>query len=96
MTCCFSHRTKQDKGQGFGSTSSQASSSGKKAEPRKEDRRWQLKAANAKEWEAWVEEQRKAAGALGDDVYVQVSIIQHVIHLEFASFIGKHAHLKGS
>ena len=55
MTCCFSHRTKQDKGQGFGSTSSQASSSGKKAEPRKEDRRWQLKAANAKEWEAWVE-----------------------------------------
>ena len=76
MTCCSSHRTKQDKGQGFGSTSSQASSSGKKTEPRKEDRKWQLEAAKVEEWEGWVEEQKKAAGAQGDDVYVQVAFVQ--------------------
>ena len=76
MTCCSSHRTKQDKGQGFGGTPSQASSSGKKAEPRKGDRKWQLEAARVEEWEGWVEEQKKAAGAQGDDVYVQVAFVQ--------------------
>ena len=78
VTCCSSHRIKQDKGQGFGSTSSQALSSGRKAEPRKEDRKWQLEAAKVEEWERWVEEQKKAAGAQGDDVYVQVAFVQQV------------------
>ena len=78
ITYCPSHRIKQDKGQGFGSNPSQALSSGKKAEPRKEDRKWQLEAAKVEEWEGWVEEQKKAAGAQGDDVYVQVAFVQQV------------------
>ncbi len=43
-------------------------------QPRKEDKKWQLKAASVNEWEQWIDEQKKAAGAKGDDVYVQASI----------------------
>ena len=97
VTCCSSHRSKQDKGQGFGSTSSQASSSGKKAEPRKEDRKWQLEAAKVEEWEGWVEEQRKAAGAQGDDIYLQVSFFQQNTYRQIAAVsLPGQAHFKGS
>jgi hypothetical protein len=44
-----------------------------KVQPRKEDKGWKLKAASIQEWEGWIEEQKRAAGVKGDDVYVQAS-----------------------
>jgi tetratricopeptide (TPR) repeat protein len=42
----------------------------------KEDRRWQLTAANLEEWSSWVTEQTKSAGITspGDNFYVQVQM----------------------
>jgi tetratricopeptide (TPR) repeat protein len=42
----------------------------------KEDRRWQLVAANLEEWSAWVSEQTKSAGIAtpGDNYYVQIQM----------------------
>ena len=51
-------------------------SRGAKAQPRKEDKKWQLKAASIQEWEGWIEEQKKAAEVKGEDVYVQASPLQ--------------------
>lgn len=65
---------KEDKGGGFGSTPSPATSSAAKTQPRKEDKKWQLKAASVEEWEGWAEEQKRAAGVKGDDIYVQASL----------------------
>ena len=67
----YACRAVEDKGRGFGSSPTPSPSTGTKSEPRKEDKRWQLKAASTEEWEAWMEEQKKAAGVKGDDVYVQ-------------------------
>lgn len=70
--CCKCRAAKEDKGQGFGSPTAVPSRRAK-AQPRKEDKKWQLKAASIQEWEVWIEEQRKAAEVKGEDVYVQAS-----------------------
>ncbi|CAL5219467.1 g1302 [Coccomyxa viridis] len=65
---------KEEKSGGFGSAPSAKPSSAAKAQPRKEDKKWQLKAASLEEWEGWAEEQKRAAGVKGDDIYIQVQL----------------------
>ena len=71
---------KEDRRGGFGSPPSPAQSSAAKAQPRKEYKKWQLKAASTEEWEGGVEEQKKAAGVKGDDIYVQASLSRCTCH----------------
>jgi hypothetical protein len=70
--CPIGRAAKEDKGQGFGSPTA-VPRSGAKAQPRKEDKKWQLKAASIQEWEGWIDEQKTAAEVKGEDVYVQAS-----------------------
>jgi hypothetical protein len=63
-----------DKGKGFGRAepAAPASSSGQQV-VLKQDKKWELRPAATSEWEAWTQEQRKAAGIKeDDDLYVQV------------------------
>ncbi|KAK9909916.1 hypothetical protein WJX75_009447 [Coccomyxa subellipsoidea] len=66
-----------DKGKGFGRAepAAPASSSGQQKVVLKQDKKWELRPAATREWEAWTQEQRKAAGIKeDDDLYVQIQL----------------------
>ena len=72
---CVRRKEVGDKGKGFGRAEPAvpASSSGQQMVVLKQDKKWELRPAATNEWEAWTQEQKKAAGIKeDDDLYVQV------------------------